>query len=142
MYIASRNLLSLPPPTILVPQSKVEAISRFIDALKVLDDSNLPHELVPFAPSSDDFYPLKNRNYKIKAFETVHPIASQGYLILSTKQKLKDKYLTLKGNEIKALKMDGVEITDAWMYRRLCLRAIRRWNFYTLLFPKKLFKKA
>ena len=48
MYIASRNLLSLPPPTILVPQSKAEAISRLIDALKVLDDSNLPHAMVPF----------------------------------------------------------------------------------------------
>jgi ribonuclease Z len=47
MYIASRNLLSLPPPTILVPESKIEAISNFIDALRVLDDSDLPHEMIP-----------------------------------------------------------------------------------------------
>jgi ribonuclease Z len=112
MYIASRNLLSLPPPTILVPESKIEAISNFIDALRVLDDSDLPHEMIPFAPSAETCYSMKNKNYKIKAFETVHPIASQGYVILSTKQKLKDEYLSLKGSEIKALKDDGVEITD------------------------------
>ena len=142
MYIASRNLLSLPPPTILVPQSKAEAISRFIDALKVLDDSNLPHELVPFAPSSDDFYPLKNRNYKIKAFETVHPIASQGYLILSTKQKLKDKYLTLKGNEIKALKMDGVEITDTVDVPEIMFTGDTTMEFLHSSFPQEVIQEG
>ena len=80
MYIASRNLLSLPPPTILVPESKIEAISNFIDALRVLDDSDLPHEMIPFAPSAETCYSMKNKNYKIKAFETVHPLRVKGML--------------------------------------------------------------
>ena len=84
---------------------------------------------------------MKNKNYKIKAFKTVHPIASQGYVILSTKQKLKDEYLSLKGSEIKALKDDGVEITDTVDVPEIMFTEIRRWTFYTLLL-RKLFRKV
>jgi hypothetical protein len=37
----------------------------------------------------------------------------QGYVVYSTKYKLKKEYIGLSGNEIKNLKVSGVEITDS-----------------------------
>jgi ribonuclease Z len=127
MFIASRNLLHLQKPEILCPEEKVEDVSRFLEALKVLDDSELPHDLIAFSPpssssskSNNNFFRMKNKRYVVKCFRTIHPVPSQGYVIYSTKQKLKDEYLKLSGNEIKELKFKGVEISDTIDVPEIC----------------------
>ncbi|XP_028554637.1 tRNase Z TRZ1-like [Dendrobium catenatum] len=51
------------------------------------------------------------KDLKVKAFRTYHVIPSQGYIIYSVKQKLKQEYMTLSGHEIKSLRLSGVEVT-------------------------------
>jgi hypothetical protein len=42
-YIATRSLISLPPPTVLLPASRADAFEAFIASLRALDGSDLPH---------------------------------------------------------------------------------------------------
>ena len=50
-YIATRSLLSLPPPTIVMPASRTAAFTKFVDAMKALDGSDMPHVSVGMAPT-------------------------------------------------------------------------------------------
>jgi ribonuclease Z len=51
-YIATRSLLSLPPPTIVLPASRTTAFAAFVDAMKALDGSDMPHVAVGLEPAA------------------------------------------------------------------------------------------
>ncbi|KAF8642419.1 hypothetical protein HU200_067339 [Digitaria exilis] len=74
-----------------------------------MDQSELKHNLVPLEVGEE--YQLR-RDLKVRAFRTYHVIPSQGYVIYSVKQKLKQEFIGLPGSEIKQLKLSGVEITN------------------------------
>ena len=109
MYVATRSLLSLEPPTVLLPSARSEAFGRFIESLRALDDSELPHEAIGIDPGSR--YKM-SKLFEIAPFATVHPVPSQGYLVYGTKNKLKQEYAGASGQEIKRLRESGVQVTD------------------------------
>ena len=51
-YIATRSLISLPPPTIIMPASRTTAFAAFVDAMKALDGSDMPHVAVGLEPAN------------------------------------------------------------------------------------------
>ncbi|CAO2818629.1 unnamed protein product [Amaranthus hypochondriacus] len=108
MYVATRGLFSMKPPTIFVPKAIKEEVEKLFDVHRAMDQSELKHNLVGL-DVGEEFYLRKD--LKVKAFKTYHVIPSQGYVVYSVKQKLKQEYIGLHGNEIKALKLSGVEIT-------------------------------
>lgn len=107
MYVATRALYRMKPPTIFVPVSIKETVERLFDVHRAMDQSELKHNLIGMNVG-DEFQIRKD--LKVKAFRTYHVIPSQGYIIYSVKQKLKDEYITLSGNEIKELRLSGVEV--------------------------------
>ncbi|KAL5208421.1 hypothetical protein ABZP36_032856 [Zizania latifolia] len=66
----------------------------------------------PAPPGRPPLPPGLMRDLKVKAFKTYHAILNQGYVIYNVKQKLRQDYLGLLGNEIKRLKLSGMEITN------------------------------
>lgn len=46
MYVASRGLFSLKPPTIVVPKAIKEDVERLFDVHRAMDKSELKHNLV------------------------------------------------------------------------------------------------
>ncbi|XP_062223723.1 nuclear ribonuclease Z-like [Phragmites australis] len=109
MYVATRGLYRMRPPTIFVPACLAELVARLFEVHRAMDQSELVHKLVPLEVGEE--YELR-RDLKVRAFRTYHVIPSQGYVIYTVKQKLKQEYLGLPGNEIKRLKLSGVEITN------------------------------
>jgi ribonuclease Z len=109
MYVATRSLLSLAPPTILLPRERVDAFGAFIASLRVLDDSELNHSAIGIIPG-ERF--KMSKLFEIAPFATTHPVPSQGYLVYGTKNKLKAEYAGLDGQEIKQLRDNGEEISD------------------------------
>ncbi|KAK9684598.1 hypothetical protein RND81_10G219900 [Saponaria officinalis] len=109
MYVATRGLLSMKPPTIFVPNAIKDDVQRLFEVHRAMGQSELKHNLVGL-DVGEEFYIRKD--IKVKAFKTYHVIPSQGYVVYSLKQKLKKEYVGLPGNEIKQLKFSGVEITD------------------------------
>ncbi|XP_012080218.1 nuclear ribonuclease Z isoform X2 [Jatropha curcas] len=109
MYVATRGLYKMKPPTIIVPTSIKETVQELFEVHRKLDGSELNHTLVGL-DVGEEFYMRKD--LKVKAFRTYHVLKSQGYVVYSIKQKLKQEYFGLSGNEIKNLKASGVEITN------------------------------
>ncbi|XP_027361609.1 tRNase Z TRZ1 isoform X2 [Abrus precatorius] len=83
MYVATRGLYRMKPPTIIVPISVKEDVEKLFDIHRKMDQSELKHNL----------------------------IGLDGYILYSVRQKLKSEYNGLSGNEIKNLKSSGAEIT-------------------------------
>ncbi|KAF7831694.1 tRNase Z TRZ2, chloroplastic [Senna tora] len=109
MYIASRGLYNLKPPTVFVPPCIKEDVEKLIDIHRTMGQVELNLELVSL--DVGETYELRN-NLVVRPFRTQHVIPSQGYVIYSVRKKLKKQYIHLKGNQIEKLKKSGVEITD------------------------------
>ncbi|XP_071711363.1 tRNase Z TRZ1-like [Rutidosis leptorrhynchoides] len=109
MYVATRGLYRMSPPTIIVPAIIKESVEKLFEAHRAMDESELNHTLIGL-DIGEEFYLRKD--LKVKAFKTYHCIPSQGYVVYSVKQKLKPEYIGLPGDEIKKLKFSGVEITS------------------------------
>ncbi|KAK4735308.1 hypothetical protein R3W88_009569 [Solanum pinnatisectum] len=83
MYVATRSLYRMRPPTII----------KLFEAHRAMDHSELNHTLIRLDV----------------AFKTYNVIPSQGYIVYSIKQKLKQEYVGLPGDEIKKLKLSDHE---------------------------------
>ena len=84
-YIATRSLLSLPPPTILLPASRAAAFAAFVDAMKALDGSDMPHVVVGLEPAA------KPAGYGELDFDGVEPgTVSTGYRSRTTPKTTRD----------------------------------------------------
>ncbi|XAR50084.1 Ribonuclease Z [Bertholletia excelsa] len=108
MYVATRGLYKMAPPTIIVPGCIKEHVEKLFEVHRAMDHSELSHNLIGLNVG-EEFYLRKD--LKVRAFRTHHVIPSQGYVIYSERQKLKQEYIGLPGNEIKNLKSSGIEIT-------------------------------
>ncbi|XP_073036517.1 nuclear ribonuclease Z [Primulina eburnea] len=111
MYVATRGLYRMAPPTIFVPKVIKENVEKIFEAHRAMDQSELNHTLIG-VDVGEEFY--LRRDLKVKAFRTYHVIPSQGYIVYSVRQKLKLEFVGLPGEEIKKLKQSGVEITDTY----------------------------
>ena len=109
-YIATRSLLSLPPPTVLLPAQRADAFEAYVASLRALDGSELPHVAVPIEPGETH---VLSKLHCVRPFPTTHPVASQGYVVYGTKRKLREEYAGLSGQEIKALRDAGTVVTDS-----------------------------
>lgn len=109
MYVATRGLYKMKPPTIFVPVSIKENVEKLFQVHRDMDQSELKHNLI--ALNVGEEYQIR-KDLKVKAFKTYHAIPSQGYVIYTVKHKLKEEYTGLLGNDIKNLKLSGVEITN------------------------------
>uniref|UniRef100_A0A2P2J9F9 Uncharacterized protein MANES_13G064700 n=1 Tax=Rhizophora mucronata TaxID=61149 RepID=A0A2P2J9F9_RHIMU len=109
MYVASRGLYNLKPPTIFVPPCIKEDVEKLFDIHRAMGQVELDLELV--ALDVGETYELRNDTV-VRPFRTQHVIPSQGYVIYSVRKKLRKQYIHLKGKQIEKLKKSGVEITD------------------------------
>ncbi|XP_017249008.1 tRNase Z TRZ2, chloroplastic [Daucus carota subsp. sativus] len=109
MYLATRGLYNLKPPTVFVPPCIKDDVEKLIDIHRVLGQVELNLELV--ALDIGETYEMRN-DLVVRPFKTHHVIPSQGYVIYSVRKKLKKQYMHLNGKQIEKLKKSGVEITD------------------------------
>ncbi|GFP94003.1 ribonuclease z chloroplastic [Phtheirospermum japonicum] len=109
MYIATRGLYSLKPPTVFVPPCIKEDVEKLIDIHRTMGQVELNFDLVPL--DIGETYEMRN-DLVVRPFKTHHVIPSQGYVIYSVRKKLRKQYMHLKGKQIEKIKKSGVEITD------------------------------
>ncbi|KAK8964582.1 hypothetical protein KSP40_PGU005457 [Platanthera guangdongensis] len=109
MYVATRALYSLKPPTVFVPPCIEADVEKLFEIHRAMSHDELKLNLV--ALDVGETYEMRN-DVVVRPFRTSHVIPSQGYVIYSMRKKLKKQYIHLKGTQIKKLKLSGVEITD------------------------------
>jgi ribonuclease Z len=109
VYVARRRMMKMDPPTIYVPAEVVEPVGRMLRAWQRLDRGRMLCTLV--GVQDGDEVEL-SREHVVTVFATKHTIASVGYVVWERRKKLKPEYHELRGDEIRDLRLSGVEVAQ------------------------------
>jgi ribonuclease Z len=109
VLVARRRMMKMEPPTIYLPAEAVEGVQLLLRALQRLDRGRMPVELVGLNPGDEV---QLSRELVVKAFPTKHTIPSLGYLVWERRKKLKPEYHDLTGEQIRDLRLSGVEVSS------------------------------
>ena len=108
VYVARRRMMKMEPPTIYVPAENLDDLKKLMQIMHRLDRGRQPADLKGVA--AGDTIEL-SREHVVTVFNTVHTVPSRGFVVWDRRNKLKDEYVGLPGNQIRDLKLSGVEIT-------------------------------
>jgi ribonuclease Z len=116
-HAAYRGLVGSDPATYYMPPHLIPHVQATLDAAEAMQtnaggggrDHAIPAILKAVSPG--DTIDL-GKGLTARVFATDHTLPSQGYLLVSTRKKLKPEYLGLPGAEIGKLAKGGTEIND------------------------------
>jgi len=109
VYVARRRMMHMEPPTIYLPAEAVDDVHRLLRIMQRLDRGRLVCNLVGVTPGQEIEL---SREHVITVFATTHTIPSVGYLVWDRRRKLKAEYHGLPGDQIRDLRLSGVEVTS------------------------------
>lgn len=115
-YCSQRLFVDTPPGHIYLPEPLLEPVRDLLRVWARIDGQEPPAHLHAIAAGQDA--PVR-RNLLVRAFRVNHPcrrrgsapIDSLGYAAIEVRNKLKDEFAGLSGEELVQLKRRGVEIT-------------------------------
>ena len=108
VYVARRRMMKMEPPRVFVPAEAFEDVKKLLLIFQRLDRGRQVCDLVPVEPGQE--FEL-SRDHVVTAWATTHTIPSRGYMVWDRRQKLKDEFIGLPGNDIRDLRKSGVEVT-------------------------------
>jgi ribonuclease Z len=109
VYVARRRMMRMEPPTIYLPAHAVADVRRLLDVIQRLDRGRLPANLVGVEPDQEIEL---SRELVVTAFPTRHTLPSLGFLVWERRKKLKPEYQALTGDQIRDLRLSGVEVSS------------------------------
>jgi ribonuclease Z len=108
VYVARRRMMKMEPPTVYVPDEGLEDVRKLLLIMQKLDRGRQVCQLHGVQPGAEIEL---SRDHIVTAFRTTHTIPSLGFVVWERRKKLKDEYLGLEGNQIRDLRLSGVEVT-------------------------------
>ena len=108
VYVARRRMMKMEPPTIYLPADAVEGVEMLLRAFQRLDRGRMPAKLIGVVPDQEIEL---SRELVVKAFATKHTLPSLGFLVWERRKKLKPEYHQLSGDQIRDLRLSGVEVS-------------------------------
>lgn len=108
VLVARRRMMKMEPPTIYLPTEAVDGVNMLLRAFQRLDRGRMPVKLVGVEPGDEISL---SRELVVKAFATRHTIPSLGFLVWERRKKLKPEYHDLSGEQIRDLRLSGVEVS-------------------------------
>lgn len=107
-YVARRRMMKMEPPTIYVPAEVHEPVERMLRAWQRLDRGRMLVNLVGVQPGDEIEL---SREHVVAVFATRHTVPSVGYVVFERRKKLKPEYQSLTGEQIRDLRLSGVEVS-------------------------------
>jgi ribonuclease Z len=108
VYVARRRMMRMEKPVIYLPAHAVEWVDRLLKCIRHLDRGRLPCELLGVRPGDE----LQlSRELVATVVATSHTVPSVGYIVWERRRKLNPEYTTLSGDQIRDLRLSGVEVT-------------------------------
>ncbi len=108
VYVARRRMMRMEPPTIYLPAQGLEDVRRLLLVMQRLDRGRMICNLKGLNPG-DEFE--VSRDHVVTTFATTHTIPSLGFIVWDRRNKLKDEYHGLPGDQIRDLRQSGVAVT-------------------------------
>ncbi len=109
VYVARRRMMKMSPPTIYLPHSAVEGVEALLRAFQRLDRGRMPVNLVGLEPGQEVEL---SRELVASTFATRHTVPSLGFVVYERRRKLKPEFHDLDGNQIRDLRLSGVEVAS------------------------------
>jgi ribonuclease Z len=109
VYVARRRMMKMPPPTIYLPAFSIPAIQSILRSYERLDRGRLPCNLVGVEAGQE--FEL-SRELVLQVVATRHTVPSVGYIVQDRRKKLKPQYAEMTGEQIRDLRISGVEIAE------------------------------
>ncbi len=109
-HVATRSLMSMEPPTYVMPPHVVDAVENLLNAFRVLDGSEMPAKLVGLKPG--EMLKIGKRRV-VRPLKSFHPVPSQGYAIMEVRNRLRDDLQGAESKIIAAARARGEEITES-----------------------------
>ncbi len=108
VYVARRRMMKMEPPTIYLPVEALENVQKLLAIFQRLDRGRQACNLVGVEPGQEI---ALSREHVVTVFATTHTIPSVGFVVWDRRNKLKEEYLGLPGDQIRDLRKSGVEVT-------------------------------
>jgi ribonuclease Z len=108
VYVARRRMMKMEPPTIYMPEPMVGDVRRLLLIMQRLDRGRQVCSMIGVKPGQEIEL---SREHVVSVFETAHTIPSVGYLVWERRNKLKEEYHGLAGEQIRDLRLSGVQVT-------------------------------
>jgi len=107
-YFSQRNFQGNVPGTLLLPAPLAPGVNELMRAWIKIEGGRTPYKLVPMRPG--DQHQLRNNLYA-HALKVRHVGPSLAYAIVEQRNKLKEEYTQLSGQELVELKKQSIEIS-------------------------------
>jgi len=117
VYVARRRMMKMDPPTIYLPADIVDDVWKMLKAWQRLDRGRMVCELV--GVKEGDMIDL-SREHRFTVFPTKHTVTSVGYIVYDVRKKLKQEFHGLKGDKIRDLRYQGIEVAAESLTPLLC----------------------
>lgn len=116
VYVARRRMMKMEPPTIYLPEHAIESTQRILKHFTRLDRGRLPCHLMPLRPGDEVEL---SRELVVSVVATRHTVPSLGFIVSERRRKLKPEYHGLAGEQIRDLRISGVDVTTEVRMPRL-----------------------
>jgi ribonuclease Z len=117
VYVARRRMMKMEPPTVYVPAEVYEPVERMLRAWQRLDRGRMLLNLIGVRPGDEVEL---SREHIVQVYETRHTVPSVGYVVYERRKKLKAEYQSLTGEQIRDLRLSGVDVTDEIRFPLVC----------------------
>src|SRR5262249_39230518 len=108
VYVARRRMMRMEPPHLYLPAEALEDVRRLLLIMQRLDRGRMICELHGLKPGDEVEL---SREHVVTTFATTHTIPSLGYVVWDRRNKLKEEYQGLAGEQIRDLRLSGVAVT-------------------------------
>ena len=116
-HAARRAMMKMGESVYVVPASIAADVERMFAAAEALDGGRIPRRVVPLGPGEE--LDLGKRR-RVRAFETFHRVASQGYTVWERRHRLRPEFHNLDGARLGELRRAGREIDEPHDVPVLC----------------------
>jgi ribonuclease Z len=108
VFIARRRMMKMEPPTLYLPAENLDDVKRLLLIWQRLDRGRMICQLHGVQPGEEI---ALSRELVVTVFRTTHTVPSVGYLIWDRRNKLKEEYQGLSGEQIRDLRLGGTQVT-------------------------------
>lgn len=109
VYVARRRMMKMEPPQIYLPEHCVEIVQNLLRTFSRLDRGRMPCSLLPLVPGDEVEL---SRELVVTVHATKHTVPSLGFIVWERRRKLKQEYVGLSGEQIRDIRLSGVDVTD------------------------------
>lgn len=106
-YLSQRHFQGMKAGTILLPRELERPVDAMLKCWREVEKQGTPYKLVGMEAGEN--YEVR-KDFLIRAVETHHGGTSLGFVLVSVREKLKAEYMGRPGQELAALRKEGVQI--------------------------------